>query len=232
MFASAYEVEEGSKRYRELECSRARLPDDHGESQRYNSKQTMHNPRYALVAYVRNPVGEIIEKLRRELHPDLPHLPAHITILPPRFLAGGKHLQEQDKETQAVETLTQLCREVDPFEIVLGEVETFVPVTPTIFIRVAHGAYRLRELHDRLNTGILACEEQWPYMPHLTVVKMGSEGPATAAFRTASERWSDYTGSPRVSVEEVTFVREGDSNTWVDLAPVHLGRSVVSGRKQ
>jgi 2'-5' RNA ligase len=191
----------------------------------------MHNPRYALVAYLRHPVGEFIEKVRRELHPDLPHLPAHITILPPRVLADVENNQEQSKETRALETLTQLCREVDPFEVVLGEVETFVPVTPTDFIRVAHGAYRLRELHDRLNTGILFSEEQWPYMPHLTVVKMGTEEQAMAAFHTAGERWSQYTGSRRVSVEEVTFVREGENNTWVDLAPVHLGRSMVSGSR-
>jgi 2'-5' RNA ligase len=192
----------------------------------------MHIPRYALVAYVRHPVGEFIEKLRRDLHPDLRHLPAHVTILPPRILADADHDQEQNKEARALETLTQLCREVDPFEIALGEVETFVPVTPTVFIRVAHGAYRLRELHDRLNTGILSCDEQWPYMPHLTVVKMGTEDQAMAAFHTASEGWSQYTGGRRVSVEEVTFVREGENNTWVDLAPVHLGRSMVSGRRQ
>jgi len=190
----------------------------------------MHNPRYALVAYVRHPVGEFIEKLRRDLHPDLPHLPAHITILPPRFLDSDRDGRGQS-ETRALETLMHLCREVDIFEIILGEVETFVPVTPTVFIRVARGAYRLRELHDRLNTGVLACEEQWPYMPHLTVVKMGTEEQATAAFQTASGSWSQYTGSRRVSVEEVTFVREGENNSWVDLAPVHLGRSMVSERK-
>jgi 2'-5' RNA ligase len=192
----------------------------------------MHNPRYALVAYVRHPVGQFIERLRRDLHPDLPHLPAHITILPPRVLTKEQvQVNEESKESRALETLTQLCREVDPFEIVLGEVETFVPVTPTVFIRVAHGAYRLRELHQRLNSGILGCEEQWPYMPHLTVVKMGNEEQAMAAFQMASDRWSQYTGGRRVAVEEATFVREGENNTWVDLAPIHLGRSMVSGHK-
>ena len=44
--------------------------------------------RYALVTYVRNPVGEFIEELRRELHPTAVHPAAHLTILPPRELAG------------------------------------------------------------------------------------------------------------------------------------------------
>ncbi len=55
----------------------------------------MQSPRYALVAYVKSPVGEFVENLRRELHPELPHLAAHLTLLPPRLLKGteGEALQ-------------------------------------------------------------------------------------------------------------------------------------------
>src|SRR2546427_9880101 len=38
-------------------------------SQVYNSVW-MQTPRYALVAYVRDPAGEFVERLRQELHPD------------------------------------------------------------------------------------------------------------------------------------------------------------------
>src|SRR5262250_1908717 len=117
--------------------------------------------RYALVAYVKNEVGEFVEKLRKELHPELPHLAAHVTLLPPRCLTGS--------EQHALEALENLCRQVEPFELSLGEVETFIPVTPTVFVRVAHAAYRMRELHDQLNINGLAFEEEWPYMPHLTI---------------------------------------------------------------
>lgn len=193
--------------------------------------RTMYKPHYALVAYVRHPVGEVIEKLRRELHPNLPHLPAHVTILPPRQLELSESLAPEAGENQAIEALNQSCRDVDPFEIALGEVATFVPVTPTVFIRVAHAAYRLRELHDRLNTGALFCSEQWPYMPHLTVVKMADAEQALAAFAVASQCWEQYAGTRRIVIEQLTFVREGANNTWLDLAPVHLGRSVVSGAR-
>ncbi len=66
----------------------------------------MQTPRYALVAYVRNPVGEFVERLRRELHPDLPHLAAHLTILPPRLLHGSELL--------ALEILEDICSQADP----------------------------------------------------------------------------------------------------------------------
>jgi len=180
----------------------------------------MENPRYALVAYVRNPVGEFVENLRRELHPALPHLAAHVTILPPRHL--------QASESSALEILEVHCSKVEPFEITLGDVETFTPITPTIFIRVERAAYRMRELHDRLNTKMLSSHEEWPYMPHLTIVKMAAEEQAQRALAVARDRWADYPGTRRIRVEELTFVREAQENCWVDLAPVPLGRTLVS----
>jgi 2'-5' RNA ligase len=192
----------------------------------------MLNPQYALVAYVKHPVGEFVESLRRELHPELPHLPAHLTVLPPRYLTtdSNNRTTSPPSEAAALEILGEMCRQVNPFEIVLGEVETFMPVTPTVFIRVAHAAYRMRELHERLNSGILACREQWPYMPHLTIVKMATQEQALRAFEIARERWSQYKGGMRIAIEELTFVREAENNTWVDLAPIPLGRSLVSGK--
>lgn len=181
----------------------------------------MQNPRYALVAYVRNAVGEFVENLRQELHPDLPHLPAHVTILPPRRLQGG--------ELSALETLEDVCSQAEPFDVTLGDVETFVPVTPTVFIRVAHAAYRMRELHDRLNTQALASGEEWPYMPHLTIVKLSSEELAREAYIFARDRWALFPGSRHIPLSQLTFVREQEQNRWVDLAGIPLGRSLVKG---
>ncbi len=180
----------------------------------------LQSPRYALVAYVRDSVGEFVENLRRELHPELPHLASHVTILPPRSI--------QESEPAALELLEDVCAHTEPFEITLGEVETFIPVTPTIFIRIAHAAYRMRELHDKLNTGVLASPEEWPYMPHMTVVKMSTPEQAAAAFATARDRWAEFKGSRRILLNELTFVREQESKCWVDLAGVPLGRSLVS----
>lgn len=186
----------------------------------YNFTPMMQQPRYALVAYLKNPVGEFVENLRQELHPELPHLAAHLTVLPPRYL--------QSTETLALEVLEDVCGQVSPFQVILGEVETFIPLTPTVFIRVAHGAYRMRELHDKLNTGSLACKEEWPYMPHLTIVKMGMEKQAEDAFNIARDRWRGFTGSRSIEVKELSFVREAEQNRWVDLAGFPLGQKLVS----
>jgi 2'-5' RNA ligase len=189
-------------------------------STRYNFCFNMQKRRYALVAYLKSPAGEFVESLRRELHPDLPHLAAHLTILPPRLLQGT--------ENAALQVLERICGEEEPFEVTLGCVETFVPITPTIFIRIDAAASHMSELHRKLNIAELQFQEEWPYIPHLTIAKMGSEGPAKAAFEIARQRWEEYAGSRRILLEKLTFVREDSPNCWVDLAPVQLGRRLVS----
>jgi 2'-5' RNA ligase len=181
--------------------------------------------RYALVAYVKNQVGEFVENLRRELHPELPHLAAHVTLLPPRCLQGT--------EAEALSMLQERCRQFEPFEVSLGEVETFIPVTPTVFVRVAHAAYRMRELHDLLNADGLATREEWPYMPHLTIVKMGAEDQAQHAYRMARTRWAEYEGSRCIEVRDLSFVREEAAYKWIDLAAIPLGsqRAVARSRR-
>ncbi len=179
----------------------------------------MQKPRYALVAYIRNATGEFVENLRRELHPDLPHLAAHLTILPPRCLNGT--------EAAAIEVLQRICGEQGPFEVSLGEVGTFVPVTPTIFIHVEASASLMCSLHGKLNTEALQFEEEWPYIPHMTIAKMSTEPPARAAFEVARKRWEQYPGSRRILLERLTFVREDSPNCWVDIVPVLLGQSLV-----
>ncbi len=161
-----------------------------------------------------------MENLRRELHPDLPHLAAHLTLLPPRPLRGT--------EGSALQVLAGICGQVEPFEATLGDMESFVPTTPTVYIRVAHAAPRLRGLHDQLNTQALAFAEEWPYIPHLTVVKMPTEQAAQQALGIARERWQQYSGSRRILLDRLTFVREDAQNCWVDLAPVPLGGTLVS----
>jgi 2'-5' RNA ligase len=179
----------------------------------------MASLRYALVAYVKSPVGEFVENLRRELHPDLPHLAAHLTFLPPRPLQGT--------ENAALQLLAGICGQAEPFEVTLGDMESFVPTTPTVYIRVAHAASRLCDLHNQLNAQALAFAEEWPYIPHLTVVKMPTEQAASQALEIARERWQQYSGSRRILLDQLTFVREDAQNCWVDLAPVSLGGTLV-----
>jgi len=181
----------------------------------------MSSSRHALVTYVRNPVGEFVEKLRQELHPALPHMPAHLTILPPRVLQGS--------EAAAIEFLADACNQIIPFDVELGDIETFLPTTPTVFIQVKRAAYRMRELHDQLSNRTLCCEENWPYIPHLTIVKTELDEQARKAVTIARERWQKFEGKRAVHVDELMFVRESNG-LWQDVAPLPLGRGQLSSK--
>lgn len=181
----------------------------------------MSGTRYALVAYIRQPAGEFVEDLRRELHPVTAHMAAHLTILPPRPLCGT--------EAEALDFLEEACSRVVPFEVELGDVGTFLPVTPTVFIEVKQSETRMRDLHDQLSANCLRAAEEWPYVPHLTIVKTEKDEQAREARRIASERWVDFKGSRTIQVDELMFVRERDG-AWQDVAPLPLGRSLLSSR--
>ena len=180
----------------------------------------MHSLRYALVAYVKSDAGEFAERLARELHPQSFHLSAHITLLPPRTLPKG--------ESAALRRIEEICGQSAPFEVTLGEVQTFLPTTPTVYIRVAQAAAHMCDLHRRLNGDALAYQEEWPYVPHLTIAKVDTEAEALAAAELARRRWAAFAGSRVVRLEQLTFVREESLNKWIDLAPVPLGTSLVS----
>jgi len=169
---------------------------------------------YAVIAYVRSPVGILVEELRRELHPAHTHADAHLTILPPRPLRSS--------EQQALELLTEVSRAAKPFEVTMGEVETFIPITPTVFLRVACGAYRMRELRDQLNRDALCFDEPWPYMPHLTIAKMDSVSEAQKLLQVARQRWQAYTGPRTISIKSLTLVK-GTGERWVDILKIRLG---------
>ena len=174
---------------------------------------------YALVAYVSNPIGQFVESLRREFQPEHAHLPAHLTLLPPRPLSGSSE--------EAVELIQRICGEAQPFQVTMGGVESFAPVTPTVFIRVAHAAYRMREIHEKLNAGALKFVEPWPYMPHLTVFRFDDFDRARTGFEAATRLWDQYHGTRTITVDSVTFVRQTAPHHWEDLVPIPLGRRLA-----
>jgi 2'-5' RNA ligase len=123
-----------------------------------------------------------------------------------------------------MDLLQQVCGSVRPFEITMGDVESFVPATPTVFIRVAYGAYRMRELHDHINRNGLEFCEPWPYMPHLTIVKADTCDEAQRIVSLARERWEHFEGRRKILIDSITFVK-GNGERWVDLVPVPLGKA-------
>jgi hypothetical protein len=187
----------------------------------YNfASEVMPSSRYALVTYVRNPVGEFVEQLRRNSIPPWLTWPAHLTILPPRELVGnrsgragisGRSLQPRH-----------------PFDVELGDVETFLPTTPTVFIQVKRAAYRMRELHDQLAARVCAAGELALYSASHDL-EDGKDEQARAACWWRRERWAEFPGKRQVQVEELMFVRE-NGRLLAGCSAAPLGRGQLSSK--
>ena len=170
---------------------------------------------YAVVAYVDGALAKFAEALRARLAPQQSHLRAHITLLPPRILGGS--------EMAAVEALKALCRGMGPVRISVDQVETFLPLHPTVYLRVLHGGRHLRSIYDVLNSGALNASDPWPYLPHLTLATLPDATHTEAAFAQAAAQWNTYTGDREFILSEATLVREESPDRWTDIESVNLG---------
>src|SRR5438067_4417997 len=98
-------------------------------------------PQYAVVCYLAGDLSTFVESLRRELAPEQAHLQAHITLLPPR------RLQISEEKAVALIQATAESRAAIPVTIA-EKPETFLPVSPTIYLPVAGGDRKSTRLNS------------------------------------------------------------------------------------
>src|SRR5260370_38640676 len=80
----------------------------------------------------------------------------------------------------------------------------------------------MRELDDQLSGKEVWCEENWLYIPHLTILKTELDEQARAACVVARERWAQFSGKRQVHVDELMFVRE-NGGCWGGVGPPPFG---------
>lgn len=87
-------------------------------------------------------------------------IPTHVTLVPPTEFVD---LDEIDAHLRAA------AGSYPQFELHLRGTGTFRPVSPVVFVSVAKGISDCEQLADRVRTGPLAQELEFPYHPHVTV---------------------------------------------------------------
>src|SRR6185369_6043442 len=125
-----------------------------------------------------------------------PH--AHVSVLPPRTLAGT--WQDASSKAQA---LIEECR---PFDVHLTELQVF-PVTDVIYLEVGDGAADLRRMHQAMNSGPLAFPEPFAYHPHITLAQEVTHDNVGAMYDLACRRWQEYRGDRSFRAEHAVFVQ-------------------------
>ncbi len=168
---------------------------------------------YALVAYIPGELGRFLDELRRELVPGCSPR-AHVTILPPRPLAGTTESARNKLETQ--------LPDFPAFEVEPTTVEVFTS-TGVIYVTLGAGRYELGCMHERLNTGPLKYAEPFAYHPHITLAQELELPDVRESLEFARRRWAEYSGIRMFAVDTIIFVQNTTRDCWVDLAQWTLG---------
>jgi len=167
---------------------------------------------YGLVAYIDGKLGDFLLKIRQEIVTGC-QLRSHVSILPPRPLAGT--------ETEAAQFIQAASRRHAAFQVDLNEIEVF-PVTSVIYIALASGVADLHAMHAQFNANALHYVEPFPFHPHITLAQGLSEVEHPAALQLCQARWKEYAGPRHFPVETLTFVQNTAACGWLDLAEARL----------
>jgi 2'-5' RNA ligase len=173
---------------------------------------------FALVSYIPDPLAGFLDRLRLDLTPNC-NPRAHVTVLPPRPIANECDLKE------LTEHLEEEGRIALPFDVTLGDIEVF-PATKVIYVALARGERELHALHENLNSGQLEYDGPFPYHPHITVAQDFEPEQVEEFTRIARERWKNYEGPRRFTVDCLSFVQNVAPGMWCDVARIPLAEPV------
>ncbi len=129
-------------------------------------------------------------------------------ILPHITLMSGVPLPDP---AEAIAHIRNVVSAFSPFPLRFAGTDTFYPVSPVTYLRVAEGERELTELHERLHSGPLDAKPAYPFVPHLTLAQ------EVAPERLAQVRreWEDV--SFNMSAHGVT-VHVGDgAGSWTQI---------------
>jgi 2'-5' RNA ligase len=166
---------------------------------------------YAVVAYLEGDLGKFVDKFRSTVSPDQSHLRPHITALSPRKL--------QISDEDAIKAFKK--KKFQPIEVAVGNICSFRPVSPTIYLDLRNGQQAMWDLHRLLGAPPLLGKPDWPFVPHITLAKLDDFKDIARVFQHARDRWHDYEGARAFTIGELVLVREQRKSIWADLASIH-----------
>ncbi|NUP48978.1 MAG: 2'-5' RNA ligase family protein [Catenulispora sp.] len=148
------------------------------------------------------PFGSELQKWRESFHDPMARaIPTHVTLLPPSEV-------DRDALPAVEDHLAAVAAAGRSFPMVLQGTDTFRPISPVTFVRVAVGGAECAATEARVRSGVLAREARFPYHPHVTVAH---ELPEDVLSR-AQEILAGY--EARFLVTGFALYLHGDDGVW------------------
>lgn len=134
---------------------------------------------------VPEPYGRLLQEARAGFgDPAAYAIATHITLLPPTEVPS-EALPGFRRHLAAVAAHGR------PFTLRLHGTDTFRPLSPVVYVRVVEGGAACAGLQERIRSGPLARELQFPYHPHVTI----AHGIADAAMDRAQAELAEFAAS-------------------------------------
>lgn len=127
---------------------------------------------------------------------------AHITLVPPTVVADADRLQ------QVIDHLAAQVAHLAPYRLVLEGAGTFRPVSPVVFVPLAHGEQDTRRVEAAVRRGPLDRPLQFPYHPHVTVAHDLDEEWLDEAFEAMRPYRAEF------EVSSLALFVNGDDGVW------------------
>jgi 2'-5' RNA ligase len=159
---------------------------------------------FALVSYVPEPLGPTLNSLKTPPE-GLPASPAHITLLPPRPL--------RTDPKSAYERIREVLTGFPAFELELTEICRF-PSTNVLYLAVGKGQDQIHELYRALNHGEFSHEEEFEFLPHLTLAYPSDLASAERIRIELEKEWNQVRHLQPFIVDKAVFLSKAVDGSW------------------
>ncbi len=148
------------------------------------------------------PWGGELQRRRAQFGDPLAYaIPTHVTLLPPTPVDGAT-LPDIEEHLRCVAEREQ------PFEMLLRGTGTFRPVSPVVFVQIAHGIGDCERVEAQIRSGPLSRDIRFYYHPHVTVAHDVPDHALDRAF----DDLADY--EARFEVWGFSLYEHGSDGMW------------------
>ncbi|MBU9710249.1 YjcG family protein [Evansella tamaricis] len=117
--------------------------------------------RYGIAIFPSKKLQDIANSYRKRYDSRYAMIPPHLT------LKEAFEAEEEDVKG-IVKHIRNVAKEIAPFTMEVYKFSSFHPVTNTIYMKVRE-TEELSSLHEQLNSGILAHNKKYQFVPHITI---------------------------------------------------------------
>ncbi len=118
--------------------------------------------KYGVVIFPNKDIQDFANSYRKRYDP-------HYILIPPHFtLHEAFEVNDEALIKEIIDQINQITKKTVPFELNVNKIGTFHPVNNVIYLGV-EDSHHLIDFNQQLNTGPLACEREYAYVPHLTI---------------------------------------------------------------